>query len=214
MIGVGFSLFNIFYFKEPVITVISLLWIWVILMQLSESLAWKSQPENLNEDPNIKNKISAYSALIFNLTQPIILAFGLLLITNVSMQFKVLGVSIAMLYICWVIYSLNISPEFNKLTPSSSSCKHLDLYWWSQLPLSSIIYVFAMFSIILLLLRPFSLAVFEVGYIALALLISSTIYTCGAGSMWCWLVAFAPLATGIYWYFYTKHRNNEIDICF
>lgn len=196
LIGTAFNLFNIFYFREPIIIVISLLWQWVLMMQLFEALAWR----DYKSSQGCKNSLPAQGALIANLTQPIILALSLIIITPVSLTNKVLAGMAVFGYICWVLYGLNQTENFTCLKPADG-CDHLDLVWWKKLPGGAVPYLITLFAVIYLLMRPVDLAAFEAAYIFGTLIISSIFYSCGTGSMWCWFAAFAPVATGMYWYY-------------
>lgn len=215
------SLFNFlvaWYFQEIIITVICILWEWVILMQFFEAIAWRTQPNNMsqgNQPNNIPqgnqpttipqgNRFAGIGAMIANITQPIILGLGLICFTEVSVINKVVAMMVVFAYICWMIYALNESPHVNYLIPEHA-CHHLDYTWWNSFPLTSVPYMLALISLIFLLLRPIDLAWFEVLYIMVTVMISLLFYSCSnsMGSIWCWFAVAAPLATGIYWYFRT-----------
>lgn len=196
VIGTVFNIFNVWYFRDTTITIISLMWQWVLLMQLFEAIAWK------NQNNPIKNKWAANGALIANVTQPIFVALALIAFTNVSTQNKVLAMVLVFLYIVWLIYALNQNKPFNELKPSES-CDHLDLVWWKKFPGGASVYLIVLLCVLVLLLRPKKLMLFETGFIFVTLAISAVFYSCGTGSMWCWFAAFAPIATGLYWNYVT-----------
>jgi hypothetical protein len=199
VLGTVFNVFNIFYFRDPVITVISILWEWVLMMQFFEAKAWGSQPSGKGPC-SVQNKNAAAGALVANVTQPIILALGLIAFTPVPVENKILAMTVTFAYICWLTYALNKSQPHECLKPSES-CSHLDLVWWKNFPGGALPYMVTLVMVILLLLRPMDLAWFELTFILATLAVSSVFYSCGAGSMWCWFAAFAPLATGAYWYY-------------
>lgn len=205
IVGTIFNILIAWYFDESIITLLCALFQWVIMMQFFEAIAWRNQPSKQGANPCL-NKFAAVGGLIFNLTQPIILALGLILFTTVSMVNKVIAMCIVFLYICWIILALNSTKEFDHLTPSEG-CRHLDLYWWHSVPYGAIPYIITLFSVILLLIQPVDLAWFEAVYIALTLILSAWLYSCGTGSVWCFFAVGAPIFTGLYWYF--THTNDK-----
>lgn len=197
--GLG-TLFNIivaWYFKEPIITILCVFWEWIILIQLFEAIAWRNQPTDLNSIP-AANQFAAIAVMIDTITQPIILALGLICFTEIPQVNKVLAMAVIFIYICWVIYAVNSGPKVTHLT-LGQECTHLDYAWWRLYPLSGIPYLIALFLIIFLLLRPLDLAFFIAIYLAITLVISIYFY-CGSSSMWCWFAVMAPVAMGLYWY--------------
>ena len=44
ILGTILNVSLIYYFKEPDIRIVLLLWEWILLIQLFEALAWRSQP--------------------------------------------------------------------------------------------------------------------------------------------------------------------------
>ena len=198
VLGTVINIFNIFYFKETVITVLSLVWQWVLLMQLFEAFAWDSQP-GPGEKCSKTNRIAANGALIANVVQPIIVALAIIAFTPVSIYNKVIAMVVIIGYICWLLYGMNQNSPFGCLTPAEG-CRNLDYNWWRMFPGNALPYVFTIAIVILLLYRPIDLAWFTLFLIMGSLLLSSTFYSCGIGSTWCWFAAFIPLATGVYWY--------------
>ena len=65
ILGTIINIAVILYFKTNIITIICIMWEWVIMMQLSEFLIWKDQKCGKI------NKIGTDMALFFNLTQPL-----------------------------------------------------------------------------------------------------------------------------------------------
>jgi len=189
-IGTLLNIFNILYFRDTTLTLISIGIEWLLLMQLFEALAWRDQ------NCGSLNKFATNGALIANLTQPLMVCMVFLTYSPVPQKYKLLALGIAFAYISYVLYKLNQSDEYTCLRPSKT-CTHLDLYWWKNL--SGLIYCAALFSIMLLLIRPIKLALFVTSYISITLLLSVLFYSCGAGSMWCWFTSFSPLIIAMYW---------------
>ena len=76
---------------------------------------------------------------------------------------------------------------------TKQNCSHLDYYWWENLGKNStFIYLIVLLSLTIII-RPIKFAIFTGLYIIITLIISSFIYPCGAGSIWCWFAAFAPI---------------------
>ncbi len=204
ILGTLFSFLVAWYFQEDIITIICVLWEWVILMQFFEAIAWRTQPVQKTSIP-LGNKFAGVGAMIANTTQPIIMGLGLICFTEVSIVNKVVAMIVVFAYICWLLYALNESPQVNYLIPEQT-CHHLKYTWWDSFPLDAVPYTLAVLALIFLLLRPIDLAWFEVLYIIVTVGISFLFYRCNnsIGSIWCWFATAAPLATGIYWYFRTQ----------
>lgn len=188
VVGTLFNLFNIFYFKNTTITVVSLIWQWVLLMQLFEAIGWGSKPGSS------QNKMAAQGAMIANITQPIIVGLLLVAFSPVSTTNKAAAMTLIFGYICWLLYSLNNAPTFETLS-TSKDCYHLDLVWWKHLPGGGMMHILTLVGVLALLLRPMEFMIFETGFIIAALALSMMFYSCGAGSIWCWFAAFAPMLT-------------------
>lgn len=194
-IGTFLNVYNICYFKNKVITRLSLAVQWLLMMQFFEAIAWRNQNVNSKSECNSTNTFATYGALIFNLTQPIVLCLLFLDISPVLPIYKNLAIGVMLTYICYLFYALNRSKTFNCLKPSSQ-CSHLDLVWWKSI--SAIPYHIALFATLILLVRPVNIMMFAVAYIAIAFILSMMFYSCGVGSMWCWFVAFIPIFVNAY----------------
>jgi hypothetical protein len=193
------NIFNILYFKTKTIIQISIVIQWLLLMQLFEALAWRDQ------NCGLLNKTATKGALIANLTQPLLVYLVFVNNSNNSNN-KILATSIITLYIIYILYKLKTTKtNYNCLT-TSEKCKHLDLSWWSDI--NGFIYCIALFSMILLLIKPFNLAIIIALYIAIALIASIMFYGCSVGSIWCWFVSFAPLLITFYGLFKDISHNT------
>ena len=200
VLGTIINIFNIFYFQTTIITLLSIIWEWILLMQLFEAIAWDSQP-GPGEPCSDQNKLAANGALIANVTQPILIALVLVCFTPVPLQNKVIAMIAIFAYICWVLFAMNQIEPVTCLKPGED-CENLDLVWWKKFPArSALAYMIILPIVFLLLMRPIDLAYATVIFIALAFGIISTFYGCGVGSVWCWFASAAPLATGLYWYY-------------
>ena len=65
IIGTLLNIFNIVYFRDTTLTLVSLAVQWLLLMQLFEALAWRDQ--NCGK----LNNFATNGALIANITQPL-----------------------------------------------------------------------------------------------------------------------------------------------
>ena len=162
------------------------------MMQISEYFIWKGQEK---EEPST---LGARAALIFNITQPLVVFLCLILNSNVKMSFKITACIVILFYVSFMLTNLNRQKEYKSIKPSSN-CKHISLKWWNDIKYSENIYLITLIMIILLLLRPFSISIFTVLYLLIILLVSSMFYSCGHTSMWCWLVVPFPIFLGIFY---------------
>lgn len=163
--------------KKYELTALSLLWIWVIFMQFWEYLVWKY--------PN--NKFFQKMTFLFNLSQIYIL--GLIFLTffnNQNLICRGLAFLIIFFYICFFIYYTD-SP---KITKKSG---HLEYNWWNNIPFSGVLYIFSLFALFLLIIRPFWWSFITVCYILILLLISFLFYSKSVASMWCFFAVSVPL---------------------
>jgi hypothetical protein len=172
---------------SPTIIAIGLIWLWVLFMQLSEYLIW------IDQKCGKVNNLGTNMALIFNLTQPIFAYLVLINIsTNIPVVYKYSATSVILLYICTILYQMNNNSKFTCIKPSDK-CIGLNLDWWNKFKNSGFIYLITLLAIILLLVRPMSIAIFSSLFIIIALLISMKFYSCNSPSMWCLLVVVYPL---------------------
>ena len=80
-------------------------------------------------------------------------------------------------------------------TKNSNTCSHLELPWWNNI-ISSVFYIGTLISISLLIFKPLNTAIAIVMFLLFTLFLSSVFYSCGAPSMWCWLVVPFPIIIG------------------
>ena len=190
-IGTVVNLYNIYRFRNTTITRLSLAIQWLLLMQFFEALAWRSQ----NNPGKGLNATAAHGAMVANLTQPLVLGLLMLDVADVPKLNKQLAVGLGILYLCYILYEVNRTGPYNTLVPAKA-CHHLDLAWWSKI--SAIPYHIALFGTLFLLVRPQKFMIAAVVFLAAAFLLSEFFYNCGVGSMWCWFVAFLPIAITLF----------------
>ena len=200
ILGTLINISVMLYFKNTIVAVICIAWQWVLMMQISEYFIWKGQDNKKDKSASLGTRAS----LIFNITQPLVVFLCLILISKVKMSFKIIASIVVLFYVSFMLINLNKQTEYKSLKPSSN-CKHMSLQWWSDIKNSGIIYCITLITIILLLLRPFSISIFMSFYLLITLVISSMFYSCGQASMWCWLVVPFPIILGIFYkHFLTK----------
>jgi hypothetical protein len=168
----------------------SIVWQWVLSMQLAEFFIWKGIDDN---DKKI-NKFGTKLALFLNILQPVVLFIVplILLDKNISLKNKIIASCIIISYISFMLINFNQVPEYTELNPSQA-CSNMNLKWWEDIQYAGIIYCITLFSIIFLFVKPFQLASLISAYIFIALILSMIFYSCGQPSIWCWLVVPMPL---------------------
>jgi len=195
IIGTALNTWNITYYKNNTIIAVSILWQWVLSMQLFEAYAWYNQKSPL------QMQWAAKGAYLANITQPIVFAIVMFVLKSdeLSLQTKITAGGVLTGYILWLLYASNKIPEVKQLIPTND-CNNLTYTWWNQFPGNAYIYIITLVCLILLMLKPFNFALMQLSYILLALILSMIYYSCGSpGSMWCLLAAFAPLLVGPMW---------------
>ena len=186
-IGTIFNIIGIAHHKDKNFTAMAIAWEWVLLMQIFDAIAWRNKTCGSS-----LNKFATKGAYVANLMQPIIVFLAFISITDVSQAFKIVSIIIICIYISWILASSTRVDDSYCLT-TKQNCSHLDYYWWENLGKNStFIYLIVLLSLTIII-RPIKFAIFTGLYIIITLLISSFIYPCGAGSIWCWFAAFAPI---------------------
>lgn len=192
-IGTVFNLYNIFHFQDPTITATSILWQWVLLMQLFDGIAWLNPP-TADGECNTANRFAAKGAFIANLLQPVVLALAFFALQSdkISPNNKILASSLTLIYLVWSLYVSNKIPEVTCLK-QANDCDNLNYSWWNQFPGSASVYMFVLMFLILLMARPLDFAVMQLSFITLTFIVSALVYSCATASIWCLFSAFAPI---------------------
>jgi hypothetical protein len=191
-VGTLFNIYLIWKIKTPVSIVIAISWQWVLLMQLFDALLWRDQ------NCGSLNKFATKSAYIANITQPIVVFLTLIVISKAAIKFKIMSCVVVLIYI---IYMIQARPGIGKLDCVKEKGGHLNYFWWDKMKFGGILYTVALVLIMLLLLRPTNLSIFEVSYVLITLVISITFFKYNTPSIWCWFAAFAPIANVIFFSF-------------
>lgn len=196
ILGIVITIFMMLIIKTSISTAIGIIWIWVLGMQLAEYFIWQSISENNSK----KNKIATNAALVLNLMQPIVAYICLMLYnffcskkneTNIFGTKIVIASIVVVIYTCVVIIGLNNTSN-STLTKPQENCHGLNLAWWNKTKTGAV-YFICLILIIMLLARPFSIAILTSFFITIALLISIFFYSCNQPSMWCFLVVAYPV---------------------
>lgn len=189
IIGTLFNIIGLLYYRNKKYIAIALVWQYVLLMQIADFIAWKNPTCG-----TAQNKFALSLAYVANITQPLVLYLSLLYISDVDSNANLAAGLLLFAYMVQI--SLNSISTFgndtNKCLKPSEGCNHLNYYWWKGNGSGSI-YFLTIVSLVILMLKPLSFALLEVGYITIALIMSSFIYKCGVPSIWCWFTAFGPV---------------------
>ena len=151
-------------------------WQFGLQMQLLEGLAWTSL------DRGSDSVLAARSAMLFNVLQPVALA---IVVWATGSQARL--ALLAMLF-----YIVVMAVEFEEVWALSASiapvpgCAHLDLQWWDGG--RSALYVTASVVCFLDLVDAFWRYLHLTFFLA-TFTLSVALYSCGGGSMWCWMIA-------------------------
>lgn len=172
-------------------------------MQLFDAIAWKTQSCDKT------NQTVAKMAYIANIMQPIIIFMAFILISKVSMNFKILSTILIILYIIQLFYQ-STDVKIKCLIPTQE-CSHLEYNWWDNI--NYIGYMIVLFSMFLFLVRSFALSMINLIYITITFIISAVIYKCGKASIWYWFAAFTPLIN-IIAYKYIQKKNDTYLVIF
>jgi hypothetical protein len=168
--------------------ILAIFFFYVILMQLIEYILWN------NLTCNLTNKITTFTAIILNATQPIVLA--LLLLYNYNLPNKTNIIIYGVLYSIMMLF-------YNLQTKTLCTLKNKfdNLKWdWNYLNMYIIVYtIYVLYLSYLLLSIPLALNKLLTFLFILSYVLSVYIYwgTNAIGGMWCFSAAFFPLI----WYF-------------
>ena len=194
-VGTLFNMYLIWKFRTATAITVAITWQWVLLMQLFDALLWRDQ------NCGRLNKFATNSAYIANITQPIVVFLSLIVISTANIKLKIMSTVIILFYI---IYMIQSRPNIGKLDCVQEKGGHLNYFWWDKMKFGGIIYAVVLVLIMLLLLRPVNLSIFEVSYILITLGISIAFFKYSTPSIWCWFAAFAPIANVIFFSFNKK----------
>lgn len=165
---------------------LSLGWLWVISMQLWEYFIWTNPP------PFPNNIMYSKMAFVFNVTQ--VLVLGLLFLTFFKTQGVVCRATasvILLLYMSFICYYMSSVSDFS--TFASCSNPHLVYPWWKDIPYGGLVYMMALVSVFLLLVRPIGWSVQVLSVILGLFGVSWVLYSGAVASMWCFFAVAIPV---------------------
>ena len=191
VIGSIINICVMMYFQKKVIYQLCIFWQWVLFIQLAEFLIWS------DADCGMINYTGTKLALFFNLTQPIILFFVFLILNDKPKSIQITSAVIILAYIGYFFNHLNTQKEYTCIK-KEEGCPSLNLAWWWNDWKTPCVYLFCILLMTFLLSDNSPSIIFFVLYSAITLLISGQFYSCGAPSMWCWLVVPFPLFLGVF----------------
>ena len=195
ILGTLANVFLVNKIKNKNIFAIALIWQWVLLMQLFEALIWRSKK------CGTLNKIGTTGAFIANVTQPLIVFLAILMLTKQGKSFKLFGGLCIILYLLYIISKYQTMKTLECIEPKKE-CNHLNYVWWKHI--SPTPYILTL-CLLLVLAKPSKTYIPQLVYVLATLIIASnTNMSCGVGSAWCWLAAFAPIFTYVYHKKYLK----------
>lgn len=183
-----------------------LAWQYALLMQLPEGIAWIQLNRNAEADVRIASRL----AMVLNVTQPVAL--------YATVRWNGRGMRYG--HVVLLLYAVVLATHAEYIWDHSSSiapeigCAHLDLRYWSSQ--TGIVYVVA----VLLLgseIDVYAIRVVNISLVLVSLVIALAFYTCGVGSIWCWLtVVSGPVLVATHHTFVTpcwspraSHRIDE-----
>ena len=159
----------------------SIIWFFVILMQLFETIIWSDQ------NCGILNYIGTKGAMLANILQPIVVLITALYFNKYPPHVIALTTSVTLMYLFMVFKKHKELKEIKCVKPS---CKHLKYTWWDVVDPKY--YLVTLFILMMMLWKnPYS----NIFYVFVTLYLASAIFKDNNGSVWCWMAAFGPLWT-------------------
>jgi hypothetical protein len=185
--------------RGPVIAV-SIIWEWVLLMQLFDALVWIDTPSCSSSEQEKCSPLRRYATLgafAANILQPVVMFIALMIVSPSNIYLKITAAILCVGYLSYALAKVADLPKLKCIRPSTDC--HLQYTWWDEI--KGWTYMVALFGAGLLLLRPWTFCLLEMGYILLTLIVTSIVYpqTSAMANMWCWSAAFAPIFTLIFW---------------
>lgn len=192
VVGTIFNLLLLFTFIHiPIVVALAIFLQFVVMVQLVEGFAWLGYHETT-------------SSMILCLTtlQPVVLALLLFYVPETHYWGKVIIGLLIVIYLMWLVYSLNNSPNFKSLEPGE--CGHLDYSFWKNIG-SVPYFILAFFAI--LLIQPADIGLVVLITLLITLFLSSFLYTCKneTPSLWCLFSVITPIVL----YCYLRYRGFQ-----
>lgn len=163
--------------------ILSIGWIWVMIMQLLEFFIWKNP-----DSPATR------WAFVFNVLQ--IPVLGLLFLAFLPSS-SLLSTSIAVGTL--LVYLMSLLYLFPSETTVSQDQGHLRYGWWEKTSFLSVLYVISLTVLFVCLVRPLSWSVAVLITILLFLTMSQLFYPQAIASMWCFFAVSIPVFAWLWW---------------
>ena len=192
-LGTVFNVLLFVSYPSPDVRILACTWQFVLMMQLFEGLSWFSREINYPELSDFSTK----GAFVFNVLQPVFVALLCICITG-SSRVKCTLVTLSVMYLVALLYTVCTTSFTSPLYGNSETCRHLQLYWWGHFPGSIFVLYMLLLACSCYSITPSHLGMAQFAYIVISLVVSSWLYPCTYGSIWCWFAAFAPVFTFCY----------------
>lgn len=191
-----------FILQRMRISKILIYWQYALIMQLVEGVAW------IQYNDGMTMRVISMFALLFNVTQPIILA----LVVRFGMKTSITRAIIANIMYVALIVSDQIW-EFSNIAPARE-CNHLELRYWN-VPRTTLYMLASLISFSEIPDRIWAVTntCIFVGSLLIAILMSS----CGVGSLFCWLIAVSGVVLVAVHYvrrLRIEYQNNRILVIY
>ena len=192
----------IIYFEMNLMVILWVIIIeYIILMQLIDYLLWT------NKECGDKNrKISIYG-MILNILQPVVIYLVFIFMLDIEIHYKIIATIIIFAYIFYIIYSTATKNPKIGTNCVSYECDRINYYWWdlSNPLMSPLVYLTVLFLMIILLVRPFKLALGAItvifGTLVISILLTKGKCVGGIPSVWCLCAVVLPIFIFLYFYF-------------
>lgn len=175
------------------------LWQFAILMQLPEAVGWGYVNRGTQGPPSVER-----AAYWLNNLQPaaaFVFIVGTYFLVNQSFPSDpIVWVALIAAVLATAAFTITAAAKSGTLLgrpegiAPGRGCDHLNLHWWSAEGLKPYLplYLIAIFACIMLLPSA-SMQITQSSVFFGTLLLSSALYSCGVGSLWCWSVVAAGL---------------------
>ena len=193
VIGTIVNMATIWRMPQKEVIATCLAWEFAIFMQLWDAVLWK-----MSECSKEKEVISSV-AMAFNVMQPVVSLFLFLLLKNSGAR-KSVAVAIVTIYLIYMLIDLSrmkpIQCVKSVCDENKKNC-NLDYSWWGDSNVGGVMYLIALLSVFLLLLRPLKFAAMQCAVILVTFFIALFGFQDGHPSVWCFFAAFAPFFVGL-----------------
>jgi len=175
------SVFNMIAFAylrrvRPRVAPIVVYWEFCLLMQLPEGAAWRAV--NTGSDVTA----ASLAALWLNVLQPVVLV----IVVTAFMGGRAWGTTAVIVYIAGMAGEMH--HMWSETIEPAGGCSHLDLRYWNGT--RSAIYFVSSLCVFAAIPSAYW-AIVNGGFFLITFALMAAIYSCGQGSLWCWLIFIA-----------------------